>query len=159
VIAEAPLIHSVWGKQTPPSGQPLPRNVKVPGQASLLNDVASEMIFPLLPNFLLTVLLGNRFYLGVIEGAAGAAHLPPPDAGADLAAAGRARAGPGHLRAFRRREVGRGRPDLLPGGGEARGLILSAALFCGASTPLSSPRSTAAKLSPGAPAHTPEPPH
>jgi MFS family permease len=26
--------------------------------------------FPLLPNFLLTVLLGNRFYLGVIEGAA-----------------------------------------------------------------------------------------
>jgi MFS family permease len=40
------------------------------GLASLLNDIASEMIFPLLPNFLLTVLLGNRFYLGVIEGAA-----------------------------------------------------------------------------------------
>ena len=31
------------------------------------------MIFPLLPNFLLTVLLGNRFYLGVIEGAADSA--------------------------------------------------------------------------------------
>jgi hypothetical protein len=30
-----------------------------------------------------------------------------------------ARAGPGNLRAFRRREVGRGRPHLLPGGGEA----------------------------------------
>jgi DNA-binding MarR family transcriptional regulator len=102
--------------------------VKVPGQASLLNDVASEMIFPLLPNFLLTVLLGNRFYLGVIEGAAGSAHLPPPDAGADLAAPGRARAGPGDLRAFGRREVGRGRPHLLAGGGEARGLI--AALPC-----------------------------
>jgi sugar phosphate permease len=54
-----------------PSGQPLPRNVKVLGLASLLNDTASEMIFPLLPGFLLTVLLGNRFYLGVIEGAAG----------------------------------------------------------------------------------------
>ena len=46
----------------------LPRNVKVLGAASLLNDIASEMIFPLLPQFLLTVLGGNRFYLGVIEG-------------------------------------------------------------------------------------------
>jgi hypothetical protein len=53
-----------------PSLQQLPRNVKVLGGASLLNDIASEMIFPLLPNFLLTVLLGNRFYLGVIEGTA-----------------------------------------------------------------------------------------
>jgi MFS family permease len=52
------------------SEQRLPRNVKVLGLASLLNDIASEMIFPLLPNFLLTVLLGNLFYLGVIEGAA-----------------------------------------------------------------------------------------
>src|SRR5579871_2721378 len=48
----------------------LPANVKVLGLASLLNDIATETIFPLLPNFLLTVLLGNRFYLGVIEGAA-----------------------------------------------------------------------------------------
>jgi MFS family permease len=40
------------------------------GAASLLNDIASEMIFPLLPSFLLTVLLGNRFYLGIIEGMA-----------------------------------------------------------------------------------------
>jgi len=48
----------------------LPRNVKVLGLTSLLNDTASEMIFPLLPNFLLTILGGNRFYLGVIEGAA-----------------------------------------------------------------------------------------
>lgn len=53
-----------------PSSQSLPRNVKVLGLASLLNDIASEMIFPLLPHFLLTVLHGNRFYLGVIEGAA-----------------------------------------------------------------------------------------
>ncbi len=47
---------------------PLPRNVKVLGWVSFLNDVASEMIFPLLPQFLLTVLGGNRFSLGVIEG-------------------------------------------------------------------------------------------
>jgi MFS family permease len=40
------------------------------GLASLLNDTASEMIFPLLPSFLLTVLRGNLVYLGVIEGAA-----------------------------------------------------------------------------------------
>ena len=53
-----------------PSKQSMPRNVKVLGTASLLNDIAGEMIFPLLPNFLLTILGGNRFYLGVIEGAA-----------------------------------------------------------------------------------------
>lgn len=50
--------------------QPLPRNVKLLGLASLLNDIASEMIFPLLPHFLLTVLGGNRLHLGIIEGAA-----------------------------------------------------------------------------------------
>jgi hypothetical protein len=53
-----------------PALHQLPRDVKVLSGASLLNDIASEMIFPLLPNFLLTVLLGNRLYLGVIEGAA-----------------------------------------------------------------------------------------
>jgi MFS family permease len=60
---------------SPPAAAPrqdLPRNVKVLGLASLLNDTASEMIYPLLPHFLLTVLLGNRFYLGVIEGVADA---------------------------------------------------------------------------------------
>lgn len=51
----------------PPS---LPRNVKLLGAASLLNDIASEMIFPLMPEFLLTVLGGNRFHLGIIEGIA-----------------------------------------------------------------------------------------
>jgi MFS family permease len=56
-----------------PAAPALPRNVKILGLASLLNDVASEMIFPLLPTFLLSVLLGNRFYLGLIEGAADSA--------------------------------------------------------------------------------------
>jgi MFS family permease len=53
-----------------PARPALPRNVKVLGLVSLLNDTASEMIFPLLPSFLLTVLGGNRFYLGIIEGTA-----------------------------------------------------------------------------------------
>lgn len=48
----------------------LPPSVKVVGWASFLNDTASEMIYPLLPHFLLTVLGGNRFWLGVIEGIA-----------------------------------------------------------------------------------------
>lgn len=51
-------------------GQPLPRNVKVLGAASLMSDVASEMIFPLMPQFLITVPGGNRFHLGIIEGVA-----------------------------------------------------------------------------------------
>lgn len=53
-----------------PAPRRLPQNVKLLGWASLLNDVASEMIFPLLPQFLISVLGGNRFYLGIIEGAA-----------------------------------------------------------------------------------------
>ncbi|MGD9858089.1 MAG: MFS transporter [Planctomycetaceae bacterium] len=48
----------------------LPRNVRLLGAASLLNDIASEMMFPLLPQFLMTVLGGNRFHLGIIEGVA-----------------------------------------------------------------------------------------
>ena len=48
--------------------QRLPRNVKLLGAASLLNDVASEMIYPLMPQFLMAVLGGNRFHLGIIEG-------------------------------------------------------------------------------------------
>jgi len=59
------------GKPASATGEgTLPRNVRILGLTSLLNDTASEMIFPLLPTFLLSVLGGNRFYLGVIEGAA-----------------------------------------------------------------------------------------
>ena len=46
----------------------LPGNVKLLGAASLLNDIASEMIYPLMPQFLIAVLGGNRFHLGIIEG-------------------------------------------------------------------------------------------
>jgi len=53
--------------------RPLPRNVKVLGWASCLNDVASEMIFPLLPQFLISVLRGNLWQLGIIEGIADSA--------------------------------------------------------------------------------------
>ena len=52
------------------SRQPLPRNVILLGWASLLNDVASEMLYPLLPTFLITVLGGNKAWLGTIDGIA-----------------------------------------------------------------------------------------
>jgi MFS family permease len=54
-------------------GQSLSRNVKMLGGASLVNDIASEMIYPLLPAFLIGHLGGNRFTLGLIEGVADSA--------------------------------------------------------------------------------------
>ncbi len=48
----------------------VPRNVWLLGWASLLNDIASEMIYPLLPQFVVNVLGGSRTMLGVIEGVA-----------------------------------------------------------------------------------------
>jgi MFS family permease len=52
------------------SADTLPRNVRVLGFTSLLNDIASEMIYPLMPQFLIAVLGGNKLELGVIEGVA-----------------------------------------------------------------------------------------
>jgi MFS family permease len=48
----------------------IPRNVKALGFVSLLNDAASEMIYPLLPVFLTSVLGVGAGALGVIEGIA-----------------------------------------------------------------------------------------
>jgi MFS family permease len=48
----------------------LPRNVRVLGFTSLLNDIASEMIYPLMPQFLIGVIGGSKLDLGVIEGVA-----------------------------------------------------------------------------------------
>lgn len=52
------------------SGAALGRNVKVLAAVSFLTDVASEMIYPLLPLFLSTVLGTTAAALGVIEGMA-----------------------------------------------------------------------------------------
>jgi MFS family permease len=52
------------------SSTSLPRNVRLLGFSSLVNDVASEMIYPLMPQFLLGVLGGNKLHLGIIEGVA-----------------------------------------------------------------------------------------
>ena len=52
------------------SGKTLPRNVKVLGGVSLLNDVASEAVYPLVPQFLVEVLKGTTFQLGIVEGLA-----------------------------------------------------------------------------------------
>lgn len=51
----------------------LPRQVKLFGAVSLLNDFASEMIYPLLPAFVTSVLGGGAVALGAIDGAADAA--------------------------------------------------------------------------------------
>ena len=48
--------------------QPLPRNVKALSVVSLLTDVSSEMIYPLLPIFLATVLGASAAMIGTIEG-------------------------------------------------------------------------------------------
>jgi MFS family permease len=51
----------------------LPRQVKLFGVVSLLNDFASEMVYPLLPAFVTGVLGGGAMALGALDGAADAA--------------------------------------------------------------------------------------
>jgi len=46
----------------------LPRQVKLFGWVSLLNDFASEMIYPLLPAFVTGVLGGGPQALGALDG-------------------------------------------------------------------------------------------
>src|SRR5258708_9639240 len=48
----------------------LPRQVKLFGWVSLLNDFASEMIYPLLPAFMTGVLGAGAGALGALDGAA-----------------------------------------------------------------------------------------
>ncbi len=49
---------------------PLAHNVRVLGLSSLINDIAGEMIFPLIPMFLLEVLGVGKSALGIVEGVA-----------------------------------------------------------------------------------------
>ena len=51
----------------------LPRQVKLFGVVSLLNDFASEMVYPLLPTFVTGVLGAGALALGALDGAADAA--------------------------------------------------------------------------------------
>ena len=53
-----------------PRAPSLPRQVKLFGWVSLLNDFASEMIYPLLPAFITGVLGGGPQALGALDGAA-----------------------------------------------------------------------------------------
>jgi MFS family permease len=66
--------HDVSFSPRPPAAEkapgPLSPNVRVLGLASLINDVASEMIFPLIPTFLLEVLGVGKGALGIVEGVA-----------------------------------------------------------------------------------------
>src|SRR5258708_4894009 len=50
--------------------EPLPRNVKALAVVSLLNHPSSEMIYPLLPAFVVGVLAASPTALGAMEGAA-----------------------------------------------------------------------------------------
>jgi MFS family permease len=60
-----------WVSDRPPPS--LPRQVKLFGAVSLLNDFASEMVYPLLPAFVTGVLGGGAIALGALDGAADAA--------------------------------------------------------------------------------------
>src|SRR2546422_5768931 len=53
-----------------PARPGLPRAVKLFGLVSLLNDFASEMIYPLLPAFVTSVLGAGAGALGALDGAA-----------------------------------------------------------------------------------------
>ena len=51
----------------------IPRNVRAMGWTSLVNDAASELLYPVLPLFLVTTLHAPVAAVGLVEGAAGAA--------------------------------------------------------------------------------------
>src|SRR2546421_5014566 len=57
----------------PRASSRLPGQVKLFGWVSLLNDFASEMVYPLLPAFVTGVLGGGALALGALDGAADAA--------------------------------------------------------------------------------------
>ena len=58
-------------RESEPAGsERLPRNVKLLGLTSLLNDTASEMLVPLLPDFVLGLPGGSKAMLGLIDGLA-----------------------------------------------------------------------------------------
>src|SRR5881409_3297354 len=69
--AAASAARGVDAPITPPAR--LPRQVKLFGAVSLLNDFASEMVYPLLPAFVTSVLGGGALALGALDGAADAA--------------------------------------------------------------------------------------
>lgn len=48
--------------------RPLPWTVKLLGLTSLLNDIASEMLAPVMPAFLVTVLKASKWQIGLIDG-------------------------------------------------------------------------------------------
>ena len=72
--AAASAARGVAGPPAPPASPApparLPRQVKLFGALSLLNDFASEMIYPLLPAFVTGVLGGGAEALGALDGAA-----------------------------------------------------------------------------------------
>jgi MFS family permease len=70
--APDPVARAVDGRRPTAEGTPsrLPRAVYFFGATSLLNDCASEMIYPLLPAFVTRTLGGGALALGVLDGLA-----------------------------------------------------------------------------------------
>src|SRR2546430_17061543 len=99
----------------------LPRQVKLFGAVSLLNDFASEMIYPLLPAFLTGVLGAGPQALGALDGAAELAAAFVKLAAGRLADRGPLRGppvGPGHFTA------GGGRPGIAGTGAPGQGVAV-----------------------------------
>ncbi len=69
-LSESPFDSPHANGPLPPERAALPRNVKLLGWASLLNDTASEMVFPLLPVFLARIVGAGTIELGLLEGIA-----------------------------------------------------------------------------------------
>jgi MFS family permease len=61
--------HSIRIEERPPI-KPLPRSVKALGWTSFFTDFSTEMIYPLIPNFLTKTLNATPVVLGLIEGVA-----------------------------------------------------------------------------------------
>ena len=63
-------MHEATSSSSGPKDVPLPRSVWILSLVSFFADVSSEMVYPLLPLFLVTVLGSSKTQLGAIEGAA-----------------------------------------------------------------------------------------
>src|SRR5437868_2872869 len=67
---DEPTLDTVPDEELSLAPHGLSGNVRLLGISSLLNDIAGEMIFPLIPSFLRDVLGAGPAALGVIEGVA-----------------------------------------------------------------------------------------
>ena len=70
ILSDYAVIHKLWRTNMPISS--LPRTVIILSLVSFFNDLASEMVVPLIPVLLISVLAAGPVALGLIEGVADA---------------------------------------------------------------------------------------